>query len=483
MRSNMNPAIKYISILIVIGLMLGFSVSIANASIFDWFNSLFNSSEELTLGAPSLGTFHKDLFPLSNNTYVLGTSTRQWLRVTSQNASTTNFTATNAWITNQTIDALTISSLAVSPFVVGGTATTTIYGNGSVSTFGGGATFNGVLTATSSVYLATVGGNVGIASSSPLSVLSINVSNNNGVNQALNITNATGSLMFVRSDGNIGFRSTNPLSVLDIQDPAGEEALILRAPGSGTQDAMQVINNAAATLHQLRMDGLYVNTGGFKATGQASFAGSGTGLEFSYDGVSGHFRVHDRVLSDWLPFQINDAIHVSGDNGGSVKVGIGTAGTAPTQMLTMEGNAARTFLVERHTSADTAGNNLPVQSGGATSAATDKAGGELRLSSGISTGTGGSFATIYTFPAGASGTADNTATERLRGGRAGNVGIGTTTPSSLLTVSAANATTTISFGGSAVKKGTCLEMYDVDGNPQYVRIQGGAFIINTQSCK
>ena len=136
----MKNTIKYISILIAISLMLGFSVSIANASIFDWFNSFFNNQEELILGAPTQN-FQKDIFPLSTNTYVLGTSTRQWLRVSSQNASSTNFSVSGtAWITDEVvttsnIGTLTISSLAVSPLIVGGSASSTIYGNGSYSIF------------------------------------------------------------------------------------------------------------------------------------------------------------------------------------------------------------------------------------------------------------------------------------------------------------------------------------------------------------
>ena len=41
---------------------------------------------------------------------------------------------------------------------------------------------------------------------------------------------------------------------------------------------------------------------------------------------------------------------------------------------------------KRHTTADTAGNNLTIQAGGATSGATDKTGGTLILSPGIATG-------------------------------------------------------------------------------------------------
>jgi len=89
-------------------------------------------------------------------------------------------------------------------------------------------------------------------------------------------------------------------------------------------------------------------------------------------------------------------------------VGIGTTG--PTYLLSLGGNAARTVWMERHTTADTAGNALTVQAGGATAGATDKAGGNLRLYPGVSTGSAESGVEIYGCVAGASGTADRTQT-------------------------------------------------------------------------
>jgi hypothetical protein len=107
-------------------------------------------------------------------------------------------------------------------------------------------------------------------------------------------------------------------------------------------------------------------------------------------------------------------------------VGIGT--TSPTNILSLGGQSAQTFWMERETTAATAGNNLTVQSGGAKSGGTNLAGGDLVLSSGTSTGTGTSNITFKTFPAGATGTADNTATTAVTITGAGKVGIGTSSP-------------------------------------------------------
>ena len=84
--------------------------------------------------------------------------------------------------------------------------------------------------------------------------------------------------------------------------------------------------------------------------------------------------------------------------------------TAPTFSLGISGQTAISFGMERHTTADTAGNNLTIQAGGATSGATNKTGGVLVLSSGIGTGTGGAGIQFYTTTAGGSGTTDLTPT-------------------------------------------------------------------------
>ena len=70
--------------------------------------------------------------------------------------------------------------------------------------------------------------------------------------------------------------------------------------------------------------------------------------------------------------------------------------------------------MERHTTANTAGNTLTVQAGGATSGATDKAGGDLLLYPGVSTGSAESGIQLYGCVAGASGTADGTQTKAIQ---------------------------------------------------------------------
>jgi hypothetical protein len=86
---------------------------------------------------------------------------------------------------------------------------------------------------------------------------------------------------------------------------------------------------------------------------------------------------------------------------------VGLATTSPTQLLSLGGNAARTIWMERHTTANTAGNSLTIQAGGATVGATDKAAGDLILAPGISTGNQGGKVQIQSTLKGASGTTDH----------------------------------------------------------------------------
>lgn len=114
------------------------------------------------------------------------------------------------------------------------------------------------------------------------------------------------------------------------------------------------------------------------------------------------------------------------------KIGIGT--TAPASDLALGGAASRTIQMDRHPTANTAGNSLTVKAGGATSGATDKLGGDLYLSSGIATGNSGSDIHLQTPTQGTTGTTDRTPSTKMSILANGRVGIGTTVPAALLDV-------------------------------------------------
>lgn len=175
--------------------------------------------------------------------------------------------------------------------------------------------------------------------------------------------------------------------------------------------------------------------------------GTGTGILFKqyYSGATSAVnsgRVASVTETDWtstastqdsaltfyttLDGTLTEKVRIS--SGGLV--GIGT--TTPTQDLSFGGNSTRNIWMERHTTSDTAGNYLRISSGGATVGATNKAGGDLYLRSGISTGTGTSNIYFETATAGTSGTADVVPDIKMTILGSGNVGIGVQTPSRLL---------------------------------------------------
>lgn len=92
---------------------------------------------------------------------------------------------------------------------------------------------------------------------------------------------------------------------------------------------------------------------------------------------------------------------------------LGIRTTAPTNSISLGGTAARKAWMERHTTANTAGNNLTIEAGGATSGATNKAGGKLIVSSGISTGSNSSSLEFWTAAGGAAGTSDRSPSVKL----------------------------------------------------------------------
>ena len=124
-------------------------------------------------------------------------------------------------------------------------------------------------------------------------------------------------------------------------------------------------------------------------------------------GVTGFFV----GTSAHLAVYVNGVQTAQFQDGGNV--GIGT--TSPTNLVSLGGNSARTLWMERHTTANTAGNTLTVTAGGATAGATDKNGGNLILTSGTATGTGGGDIVFQTSQAAAStATTDNALTTRLQ---------------------------------------------------------------------
>ena len=141
---------------------------------------------------------------------------------------------------------------------------------------------------------------------------------------------------------------------------------------------------------------VHVNDITFTATGTVT-VGTNIGLDIENQvvGTSGS-RVVNNVYgirsllqsgtNRWFIYDVGGG--ASSTHRGNLLLGSSSSTATPTNLLSMDGQSAQTFWMERHTTANTAGNSLTVQGGGATSAATDKPGGSLILAPGMSTGRG-----------------------------------------------------------------------------------------------
>lgn len=134
--------------------------------------------------------------------------------------------------------------------------------------------------------------------------------------------------------------------------------------------------------------------------------------------------------------------------------------------ISLNGSAARSIAMDRQSTSNTAGNQLSINASGATSGATDKNGGNLILSGGTSTGTGSSNIEFKTSTAGGAGTTDNAPSTKMTILGNGNVGIGTTSPSSNLHVAAAvSAAVTINATSSGSTSASLIFKHDNGGTP------------------
>lgn len=105
-------------------------------------------------------------------------------------------------------------------------------------------------------------------------------------------------------------------------------------------------------------------------------------------------------------------MNVSGSQNGRFAIGTGTT-TGTVDGVTMGGSNARSVILTRNSNSNTAGVSFTLQSGGATSAATNKSAGDLVLETGLSTGTGTGTIRMQTPTPGGSGTADNSLADRV----------------------------------------------------------------------
>ena len=182
----------------------------------------------------------------------------------------------------------------------------------------------------------------------------------------------------------------------------------------------------------------------------------------------------------------------------SGKVGIGT--TSPTTVLTVQAASTAGGIQSNGTAAlgSSSGGGLVAATVFAPDAADERIGGLYFAGSNGSGGynypvtinafsnqawSGGSVSGAYLA---FSTTYSGSRLEKMRITGDGLVGIGTTTPTTQLQVTAStNATTTVTIGKVGTGKGSCLELYDAAGTAVYAYVAAGAttFSLSATSCK
>jgi len=219
---------------------------------------------------------------------------------------------------------------------------------------------------------------------------------------------AGATIFFVRNDGNVGVGTNNPGTALGAKfHVAGNVNGALYAgifqnanAGGSALAGFQVACDSASINMTVRSNSTaYVNP---------QFGVAGARLQSLYaNNAPMMFGCGDNY-----PVYIvtNAAVRLYVANDG--KVGFGTI--TPTNDLSLSGQSARKFWLERHTTANTAGNTLTIQAGGATALATDKAGGDMLYYPGTSTGSAESGHQMYGCVAGVSGTADRSMTKMFQ---------------------------------------------------------------------
>lgn len=300
---------------------------------------------------------------------------------------------------------------------------------------------------------------------------------------------ADGTELFrIKSNGNVGIGTTAPSSALEIGSggsfklsggaSSGQGNIQLGAAANAGYDTNLVYLNSTA------------NTGGFMFGSTAAFtAGNGpyfggrgntyssiatqrgnlfmsAGNPSTPAGSEGIMRflsgadLTRMVIGNSGQMGLGGSITNTGTLAGaslvidtSGNVGIGT--TSPSYILSLGGTSARTFGMNRNTTAGTAGLGLTITSGGAIAGTADLVGGDLTLSSGIATGTGTSAIHFLTTTAGASATTDRTPTEKVTILGNGNVGISNNAPGFLLHVGSASTTTGTTVARFENGGGTC----------------------------
>lgn len=264
--------------------------------------------------------------------------------------------------------------------------------------------------------------------------------------------NAASSQLLIAASGNVGIGTTAPQATLDIVHTNNA------AGGIRLQDNL---TNATTKVGRIKI-GHYTNAEE-PVTAMLIFSTS-VSNEINYGGGSGTENAATALnfYTGATTTTTTGAIRMMVNSAGNV--GIGT--TVPTNLLSLGGNSARTFWMERHTTANTAGNTLTITAGGATSGATDKAGGNLILQGGLSTGNAESGVIIQGDAAGASGTSDGTQATMIQvlGNKIGLFGVTPVVRPAAANQAALTNSTGGTYDGTLVDVGVIFNQANINNN-------------------
>lgn len=186
---------------------------------------------------------------------------------------------------------------------------------------------------------------------------------------------------------NFGVAQLNSLGNLEIDGSAVRDITVGQSASTGNNLIVQSGNSATG--------GTDTGGGALLLKANAGTGNNTAGFIAFYTPVAGGSGTTTQTVSERMRLSATS----------NVRLSLGT--TSSQDGIGLVGTNAQNMGMFRHTTSNTAGNNLTIQSGGATSGATNKVAGNLVLKTGISTGSGTANIQLQVTQSTAGSTSDN----------------------------------------------------------------------------